>query len=741
MQQGNPVKKVINGDNIALAESASTGRGLLFAAAVAGLCLLTILAYSGVVHNEFVSFDDPDYVTDNYHVKQGVTAEGLKWAFTNSYASNWHPLTWMSHMLDVQVFGLKSAAGHHLVSLGFHIANTLLLLGFLIYVTGRRWCSLLVAALFALHPVHVESVAWVSERKDVLSTFFWMLTMISYVWYTRRPSVGRYIVPVVLMALGLMAKPMLVTMPVVLLILDFWPLGRMSAVPDASKVTIHRLFLEKIPFAALSAASALMTISAQDRSINPMSIMGPAIMWTNAVVSYGRYLGMMLWPSNLCVYYPHPFVAQRAAAAGVGILLAVVTAVAWRYRRQYPYLLAGWLWYVITLVPVIGLVQVGGQSHADRYTYIPLIGPFIMLVWGLSRLIEGKSSSLTSWGWYAFSLVPLIALLKVLGLLGASFEAPTAFIGLLIIGGWILVGLVIRWLSPKSILPMTMVILLLCLAAMTCRAVGYWKNSITLFSRAVSVVGDDGKLLGTLGARYIEAGRTEEGIDMLERAVRSKGYDGSAHNALAVVYLHRGDKAKAIEYFKEATKYDWTNIKAERNLGAIYSNMRNYKEAAIHLRKAVELDPYTGETYALLAAALAETGDISGAQAACEKALKLSPQMAVTYYAQGTIYARQGKYPEAVNAFVKSMDISPGYMTFGSLGNALYMMGRLPDAAQSYKRAIELEPGKSEAWYNLAFVLEKMGDKDGAMAAVKKLLEIDPKDAEGQAMYKRLGGE
>jgi len=654
----------------------------------AALAAVTIIAYYRVANNDFICFDDPYYVTDNYHVKGGLSTEGTKWAFTAFYSSNWHPLTWLSHMLDVELFGV-TPRGPHLVNLGYHVVNTLLLLMFLLYTTGRLWPSAFVAALFALHPLHVESVAWVSERKDVLSTFFWMLTMLSYAWCVRRPVFWKYGITMLVFALGLMAKPMLVTMPLVLLLLDYWPLERFGGEPPRQRrrrrVTVRSwsLVLEKVPFLGLSAASAVVTVLAQEKSINTPQTIGRLSVLTNAIVSCGRYAWKMIWPSNIALFYPHPHRPLIAGAIAVGILIVAATVIVLRYRRTCPYLVTGWLWYLITLIPVIGLIQVGDQSHADRYTYIPLTGLFIMVAWGAADIL-GRAA----------------------------------------------------WLRPVAIAAGTIV--LACSGWLTWQTTGYWKDSITLFSRAIAVTEDNAKMEASLGARLAEAGRVDEALEHLERSVQSKGNDGSAYNALGTIWLERGDRAKAIEYFTEATKYDWMNIKGEHNLGTLYVGMRRYDEAVPHLRRAVELNPYSAESYGLLAIALSETGRMEDAVKACDKAMELDPDAAIVQYARGYILAKRGKLEAAAEAYLRSIEIAPSYMAYGNLGNVLFLLGRLEDAAQSYRRAIELEPNKADAYYNLACMLDRMGRKDEAAVQVKRATEIDPNDKEAEAMYLRL---
>ena len=352
------------------------------------LVAITLAVYLPILRHDFTNFDDDSYITENRHIQSGITKDSIIWAFTSSYASNWHPLTWISHMLDYRLFGPKPM-GHHAVNLLFHTLNTLLLLFILKRMTKSVWKSAFVAALFAIHPLHVESVAWAAERKDVLSTFFWMLTMWAYVVYAERPRLKWYFVAVLFFGLGLMSKPTLVTLPFVLLLLDYWPLGRFAG--DQKKGPGWRLILEKMPLFAMSAASSVITYYAQQSSKAVISIdrLPLTIRAANALVAYVTYIGKMFWPRNLAIFYPHPGnTIPEWQVVGAFVLLACVTILALGLGRRYPYLPVGWLWYLGTLGPMIGLVQVGEQAVADRYTYLSYIGLFIMLAWGIPDLLR-----------------------------------------------------------------------------------------------------------------------------------------------------------------------------------------------------------------------------------------------------------------------------------------------------------------------------------------------------------------
>jgi len=368
------------------------------------LALATLAIYWRVHNYDFGSYDDSDYVTDNANVKAGLTYDGIIWAFTTGHAANWHPLTWLSHMLDCQLFG-TNAGWHHTTNVLLHIANALLLFAVLKLMTGAIWRSAFVAALFALHPLHVDSAAWISERKDVLSTLFWMLTMVAYVRYVRRPCTSRYLVTLLAFALGLMAKPMLVTLPFVLLLLDYWPLGRFQIGPfgecangNAQAVTnvqpqwrvVRRLVCEKVPFLALSVMSSVITFIVQRSggAVSPIEDFPLRARLPNVSVSYVKYIGKMIWPSRLAIYYPHPGYALPIWQAVVAALfLLAISVLVILLARRHKYLLVGWFWYLGTLVPVIGLVQIGSQAMADRYTYIPLTGLFIIIAWAVPDLL------------------------------------------------------------------------------------------------------------------------------------------------------------------------------------------------------------------------------------------------------------------------------------------------------------------------------------------------------------------
>ena len=504
------------------------------------ICLLlagaTLLPYVQVRHFNFITLDDNQYVTENPMVLAGLTWPGITQAFTTFRASNWHPLTWLSLMLDSQLYGVNPGA-MHLTNVGFHIANTILLFLFLAGVTGALGRSALVAALFALHPLHVESVAWVAERKDVLSTFFWLATMGAYAWYVYAPSVRRYLPVLLLFALGLMAKPMLVTLPFVLLLLDYWPLGRVAGlapIPAGSSVSpptpglmkkgYWQLIWEKIPLFILAAASCLITVLAQEGSgsVMPLAIrpLDPRIV--NTLVAYIKYLVKMFWPYPMIFFYPlAPLPWWEAVWAGLA-LLALTIFLLYRARR-YPYLAVGWLCYLGTLVPVIGLVQVGGQAIADRYTYVPLIGLFIIVAWGAYEITANWRHK------------------KILRSTGAA------------------------------------AMILACLLASWGQA-GYWRNSETLFTHAIDMNPNNYMAYHHLGMDLANKGRLNLAIAMFKKTLAIAPAYPPAYNNLAIAYAREGKFIEAVPLFKKAIQLNPCDASFYRNLALAYR--REGKELA-----------------------------------------------------------------------------------------------------------------------------------------------------------------
>jgi hypothetical protein len=483
---------------------------------VVGLLLLTLAVYARVAWHDFLNYDDPFIVTMNENIRDGLTLHGLRWAFTTPCEGNWIPLSWLSHMLDIQLFGLNPA-GHHIVSVLWHTASTVLLFLFLNKTTGERWKSAMVAILFALHPLHVESVAWVAERKDVLSGFFWMLTLCLYANYVRCSGLYRYCVCLVSFLLGLLAKPMLVTLPLVFLLIDFWPLGRLHRIDggiDFGK--LPRLLLEKIPFALLTIAVSVITYITQKADGSVSENYTFASRAGRALTYYVAYLGKTVWPAGLSVFYPRSFYAPSfAAIAGSALLLAAVTLGALVMKKQHGYVLTGWLWYLVTLLPVIGLVQIGSHSIADRYTYIPLVGIFVMLVWGVSALLH-------------------------------------------------------EWEDGALALRMLSVALVVVMVVVTSLQLGYWKNSITLFRHAMEVTERNHVAHTNLGNALLQAGRFEESLKYLEMAVAERPADTFALMNLGNAYRSLNEHEKALAAYSRVLLIEPRSEKGHYELGIEY---------------------------------------------------------------------------------------------------------------------------------------------------------------------------
>jgi len=517
-------------------------------------------------------FDDYTYLIENARVQSGLTADGVRWAFTTTYASNWHPLTWLSHMLDVSIYARP--AGHHLTSILLHALTTALLFVALLRMTGAVWRSAFAAAVFGLHPLHVESVAWLAERKDVLSGLFWVLAMLAYAWYTRRPKALRYALVVALYALGLMAKPMVLTLPIVLLLLDYWPLERRQETGNREQRGRERrpagyLLLEKAPLVAMSAASAVMTVMAQEsgRAVAGAASLPFSLRLSNAAVSCVVYIRKMLWPVDLAVYYPHPLRGLPLwQVSGSALVLIAITWAAIRYRKQAPYLLTGWLWYLVTMTPVIGLVQVGKQAMADRYMYLPMIGLLIAIAWGAQAVASGFERR----------------------------ENPNTRAACRDKVGVVLAGLALFAIA-------------LCVFQ-TNRQIGYWKNEVTLFGHALDVTRDNWMAHHGLARALDQRGKTDLAIDHYKRSIAIDPTNADVHNGLATAWLKTGKTEKAVAEFRKAIRLDPDNAAARLHYGVALDRQKRLGDAVTQFRKAAELAPDNPLVHQNLAGALARQG-------------------------------------------------------------------------------------------------------------------------------------
>jgi tetratricopeptide (TPR) repeat protein len=581
------------------------------------ICLFLVLAtfavYWQVREFSFVNYDDDSYVTDNPHVRDGLTFENVEWAFSTGYASNWFPMTWLSHMLDCQLYGLDPA-GHHLTSVVLHILNSVLLFCAFRTMAGDVWQSGFAAALFALHPLHVESVAWVAERKDVLSTLFWMLTIWSYANYVTCKGKGAYLLTLVLFALGLMAKPMLVTLPFVLLLLDLWPLRRMSATPRTGSgdglrkgSTLLSLILEKWPFLMLAAASSTATFIAQRSggAVRSLEEWPLDVRIGNALVSYVAYLGRALVPRDLAVFYPHTGAPPTLQVALACVLLVVVSLVVIRAWKKQPYLAVGWFWYLGTLVPVIGLVQVGAQAMADRYTYVPLIGVFTMVGWGVPALTRG-------WRFHRTGLATAAAVVLPVLMVSAHMQ------------------------------------------------VRYWENSVTLFEHALEATANNYIAHNNLGMALAKEGRHAEAAQQYRLAVEVNPNFAKAHFNLGAASYEAGRAAEAVVHYLRALQLDPDWREAHYNVGIALASVGELDEAVRHYLEAIRIDPHDARSLNNLANVLVKQGKMDEAIRRFSEALQADPDDAAAHNNLGATLASQRRFGEAILHFRRALELEPG---------------------------------------------------------------------------------
>src|SRR6266404_7464997 len=577
-----------------------------------GLAVMTFAIYAQVVGHQFITLDDDAYIKQNGMVNRGVTLAGVAWAFTAFDQGNWHPLTWIAHMIDSQLFGMN-AGGHLLVNALIHVANTLLVFWFLLRTTHARWPSALVAALFALHPLHVESVAWAAERKDTLSTFFGLLSLIAYVRYAKAPSGGRYVWTVITLALGLLAKPMLVTWPFVMLLLDYWPLRRFDLTSRKDVATkLWPLLREKLPLFAIVAASAVITTLAQSHggAVRTFQEFPIALRVVNAVVSYAKYLLLTFWPNDLAVYYPYTSAGTPAwQIICAAFLLIGITAFCFFQRKIRPYLFVGWLWFVGTLVPVIGLVQVGGQTMADRYFYIPSIGLFIVIAFGLVDIARS-------------------------------------------------------WRVAPSLRTGIAVVVLLILATLTNAQIHRWSDSFTLFKHTLAVTPPNLMIENDLGSALSSSGLHDEAAVHFEKALEiiPAHYDSLLYDALlnmGITRFYQNRLPEAIEYCQSALRLRPDAPKAHDLLGMALA-MQGHGEAALdEIRHAAELAPNDADIQKDLGVTLARLGRIPESIDHFHEALRLNPYNASAHNNLGLSLLESGKPGESIPEFEAALRLNP----------------------------------------------------------------------------------
>jgi tetratricopeptide (TPR) repeat protein len=656
------------------------------------LALSIVAAYEPLRHNDFVSYDDYSYVTQNPHITGGVRLQSVLWAFINPHYHMWHPLTSISHMLDCQLFGLNPF-WHHLTSLLIHISSTLLLFWILRKTTGTVWPSVFVAAAFGLHPLQVESVAWVAERKNVMGGLFWMLTIAAYIRYAARPGIGRYLLIFFVFALCIMTKPTVVTLPFVLLLLDYWPLGRIQGgskvtgiVPPSKPIETHyqkssirQLIIEKVPLFGLSVLLSVITFIAQKKGGAVLEMERLPLNWriANTIVSYIHYLEKMTYPRGLAVFYPHP--ANRLPPWQVVVCLvalATVSAAVIYAASRRRYLTAGWLWYLGTLVPVIGLVQSGSQAMADRYAYLPLIGIYIMLAWGAAEITG-------------------------------------------------------QWRYRKIAAGILTTILCVVMITFTRTQLSYWKDNLTLFKHALAVTEDNTIMLNSLACALSENNQDDEAITQFKQVLRINPNFSLAHCNLGKVFFKQGKFSEAIDSFNEALhiRKDWPD--AYYYLGMAYAKLGKSEAAVSNYNKALLLRPDYPEAHYRLGIALTEQGQYNSAIDHFNKALQAKPDWSEVYDKLGQVYLLIKKYDQAISYWTKAVQLKPDSAeVYNNLGWVLATTGKneLRNPTQAIKfaqKACELTKDSSPDFLDtLAVAYAADGKFSQAIRTAEKAIEL-----------------
>jgi tetratricopeptide (TPR) repeat protein len=631
------------------------------------LATLTLLVYWRSFDHPFVHYDDPAYVSQNRHVATGLRAENVRWALTAFEVHNWHPLTWLSLQLDAQLYGTRKVTGFHVTNVLLHTANTLLLFLVLGRMTGLVWRSAVVAGLFALHPLHVESVAWVAERKDVLSTLFLMLALAAYLYYVRRPGVLRYLLVVLALVLGLMAKQMLVTLPAVLLLLDYWPLRRWRRSPEAAPATtvpapplpermsFPQLLVEKLPLFAVALAGSVIAFLAQLRSgaLTSLESLPLGVRVWNALLAYVAYIGKMLWPMHLAAYYPHPGAAVSVThALGAGLLLVLITVLVLGPGRRWPYLAVGWLWYLGTLLPVIGLVQISTQGMADRYTYVPLIGLLLLLTWAVADLIRAL---------HLPRFVPAVA------------------------GGGVLAAC----------------------AALTFVQLGYWADDQSLWEHAVAVTADNPFAHCNLAAALMSRGRPERALIECRKAIDIAPETTEAHYHIGVLLLLVGRPTEATAEFQKAVALDPGHAEAHAKLGGCYYQQGLLEAARKEFEGVVTAAPESSRAYADLALVLGDLGRQDEAVAEYRRAIDLDPRSAPCHFNLGVLLLEMGQREEGLAELRLATDLDPQLVqAYSALAQALLEDGQYSEADASLRHALDQLPPNSPGRELLLLQLE-----------------------------------
>jgi len=649
---------------------------------IAAICFVlaagTLTLYFPLLSHGFINFDDDGYITENLDIANGLSWSGIIWAFKSGYGSNWHPLTWISHMADCQLFGLNPA-GHHFVNVLFHTANTLLLFILLCNLTGAIWRSAFVAALFAWHPLHVESVAWASERKDVLSAFFWMLALMAYVRYVKAqsssnhaPAVMSYLLALFFFACGLMSKPMVVTLPFVLLLLDFWPLKRFERLNLSN---LPRLVIEKIPFFALSVAGCVVTYLVQKNggavSKNPLSLRVENALW-----AYERYIAKTFWPSDLAIFYPFPAHGLLLLAIVAAVLLAVCSLAFIFLSRQRPYFFTGWFWFLGTFVPAIGIVEVGSASLADRYDYLPSIGLFILVTWALTDFLGSQRGK------------------KFLAMIAAAT-------------------------------------LIACLIT-TSHQIRYWRNSITLFSHALQVTTDNYVAGACLGQALDAADDEKDALIYCREAVRIDPDYPPGQSFLGAVLWKTGNTNAALACIDAAARAAGRDSSFQYILGKFLLEHNFPDKAAARFSAALDDDPDFVEAHNALGKTYWKEGKLPQAIVQLSKAAALQPDDPKLHYDLGTVLLAASKPDEAISEFSTAIQLQPDYaLAHGNLAVALAREGKLPEAITHFSKVVQLQPNDPDARFNLGLAYLNNHQPAEAAGQFSEELNLVPNQTKG----------
>jgi tetratricopeptide (TPR) repeat protein len=668
----------------------ATHKSWQIAAVCVVLAVVTVVAYRGVRSCDFLTYDDMDYVLNNRQVQQGVTTQSIAWALTTFHATNWHPMTWISHMVDWSLYG-KNPDGHHMTNVCLHAANAVLLFLLLLFMTGYLWRSAMVAFLFALHPAHVESVAWISERKDVLCAFFWFAALLAYAWYVRKPFWKRYLCVACCIACSLMSKPMAVTLPFTLLLLDYWPLRRITFSLETRAhwfSTLWKLCVEKWLFFIMAAVSSVITFFAQ-RAGGAVAALQVLPVWEricNAAISYWRYVWIMAWPDSLRAYYYHETSNIMVSAAVLSaIALIVVTFACWHYRRERPYCLIGWLWFLGTLMPVIGIVQVGVQALAERYTYVTFIGLFIAVVWLAGEAVD------------KFPKIRLVTQLLAVA---------------------VIVACVIK----------------------TDAQVKVWKDSVTLFSHVLETDPRGELPNSSLGVSYVRENKIPEAQEYLERALvyNPNGPISLSFSAFCLMRtaMHSNDQSKlplAGQRLEKALRISPNDPDILSNMALWSVLMGRPKDEEMYSRKAIAVKPDLVSVRLYLADALLTQNKLDEAAQQNREVLAIEPDNYIAYYNLGVIFSKKGLMQEALKEFRLSVASKPDQsMAHSKIGSILMETHQLPEAVEEFTQALRYDPQNAHAHNDLGMALLQQGEYEKAAEQFSDAVRIDPANAEAR---------